>query len=928
MELPPKLLGASILLALIQLNFAWSQTTSSTDSLSKLLELHPEEDTVRADRLNRLAYAYWNISPDKTASYAREALALAQQLGYNKGMASAHHKISIAHWVQGQYDLAFEAVTKSFRIYEGLNHTNGMARTCQMMGLIKDDQEQYGDAIRYHERALELYNAGGDSTQIAIQLNNMGAVYYGLKNYDTALQYLDRALAMRRMIKNNYGIAETMDNMGKIYRLQGKYDVASDYLHGALEIRRGLNDINGLSLSLEGVGNLNVSQKRFQRAETNFIEALALANKLDNKKRKKELYISLRDLEIARGNHAKALDYFEQYVAVKDSMLNAEMAGRIAELETQYETEKKEKEIAVLQGQAVTRQLWRNIFGVSAGVAILFAFMIFRFYRYRSEKNRQLYEAQQAQTRQLQEIDRMKSRFFANISHEFRTPLTLILGPIASLIHKQDQKGQQTLLMMQRNARRLLKLINQLLDLSKIESGKLQLHASPGKIVSFARGIVMSFESLADQKGILLRFNASEDDMVVYYEPDKIEQVLTNLLSNAFKFTDKDGKISVSVKRMTRDEKEFLQIRVKDTGIGISQDELPYIFDRFFQADSSDTKEHEGTGIGLSLVKEFVKLHGGEARVESEKNRGTTFRIFLPFGKEHLREEDIATFSPTTSAEKNLEAEISIQVVDDVHQKDGGDGKPSILIVEDNADLRAYIRSSLDETYHIVEAIDGKDGLKKATELTPDLVISDVMMPKVNGIELCRRLKNDERTSHIPVILLTAKTSEEDKLAGLESLADDYLGKPFQVRELMARTKNLIAIRKSLQGRFRGSVVVKPKDIEVSSMDQVFLEKLLAALEENLEDEDFGVEELSANLAMSRVHLHRKLQSLTNHTPSQFIRRFRLQRAMDLLKKNAGTVSEIAYSVGFSSPTYFSKCFVEEYGYPPREVKSQNSNDT
>jgi signal transduction histidine kinase/ligand-binding sensor domain-containing protein/DNA-binding response OmpR family regulator len=563
----------------------------------------------------------------------------------------------------------------------------------------------------------------------------------------------------------------------------------------------------------------------------------------------------------------------------------------------------------------------------------------------------------EAVLKEREETDKMKSRFFANISHEFRTPLTLILGPAEKINRNSSgEEIEKQTGVIKRNAARLLNLVNQLLDLSKLEAGKLQLQASKGNIVSFVRGMTMSFESLAERKDIKLKVTAERDDIELYFDRDKMAKILANLLSNAFKFTIKGGEITVALtlipspigRGMSKGQGEGeVQIRVTDTGIGISEEELPKLFDRFYQVDSSQTREHEGTGIGLALTKELVELHHGKIYVKSKVGApdkvgtgGSEFIVELPVGKDHLRDDEIVEVSESQSEvilipqvqEKKLTEDIaeitmesSSSVKSRIQQNDIeiDKDKTIILVVEDNADVREYIKDSLGSSFTIEMASNGEQGVKKALEIIPDLIISDVMMPKMDGNELARRIRNDERTSHIPLILLTAKSEQESKIEGLETGADDYLTKPFDTKELLVRIKNLIDIRRKLQEKFSGEKIIARKvEKKLSILDERFLNKVLEAAEKHLSEETFSIEDFGSEVGMGRVQLHRKLKALTGKSPSLYLRSVRLAKAKNMIEEKLGNISEIAYSTGFSSPAYFTACFKEEFGYPPSEVLS------
>ncbi len=590
------------------------------------------------------------------------------------------------------------------------------------------------------------------------------------------------------------------------------------------------------------------------------------------------------------------------------------------------------------------------------GLAILSLIFAWRRYDLKRLRLKQELELEHVQTEKLEELDKMKSRFFSNISHEFRTPLTLILGPLQNLISETTNEGsRQKLNIMHRNARRLQRLINQLLNLSKLEAGKMKLRARKENIVTLSRLFVQSFESYAVQRNIKLLFTSNTDEIPVYVDREKIEKILNNLLSNAFKFTPDGGRIEVVVKSGKSDDgsqklligsqqstieslqsavgsQHYVEIIVSDTGTGISPKLLPHIFDRFYQVDDSYTKDQDGSGIGLALTKELVELHQGEIKVESNpyklpEGKSTIFTVYLPKGKSHLKPDEILETIETL--EEAIAPDIPDLVEPDIVRKQretlqNGEldtTAPIILVVEDNADLRMYIRGFLDQKYHVIEGEDGKKGLKKAIKEVPDLIISDVMMPKMDGYQLCEKLKTDERTSHIPVILLTARATMESKIEGLETGADDFITKPFEPIELQVRVKNLIEQRNKLKELFKKGVETKEDIIAIGlpALDCQFLEKAKKIVHENMIEPDFSVEDLARELAMSRSQFHRKLRALIDQSATEFIRIIRLTKAAEFILQKKGNISEIAYDVGFNNPSYFTSSFTKHYGMSPKE---------
>jgi len=531
---------------------------------------------------------------------------------------------------------------------------------------------------------------------------------------------------------------------------------------------------------------------------------------------------------------------------------------------------------------------------------------------------------------QLKESQSARSRLFANISHEFRTPLTLIEGPAKQLasggypVDVTEQAG-----MITRNSQRLLRLVNQLLDLSKIESGQMKLQARELDIVKVVQGTAAAFESLTKHKGIQFNVECADDPIIGWFDRDAVEKIVTNLLSNAFKFTGDAGEVRVHVGRNAIPSYSA-EITVSDTGIGIPADQLDKVFDRFYQVDASQTREHEGTGIGLALTKELVELHKGEINVTSEVGTGTTFTVRLPLSKEHFRSDQIeepreepkpdvaAVVRPDWSTYEVEPQTSSLEVVDE--------SLPLLLIVEDNADMRKYMRTYLDERHKVIEAVNGEEGIEKAIESIPDLIISDVMMPKMDGFQLCEKLKTDGRTSHIPIILLTAKATAEHKLEGLETGADDYVTKPFDAKELQVRVKNLIEQRRKLRERFRKDGTFKLKDIAITSADGRFLKRAMEVVETHLADRTFSVELFAQEMYLSRMQLHRKIKALTGHSPWDFVRMVRMERASQLLQRGAGTVAEVADQVGYDDPSHFAEHFRRQFGVTPSEYAHRQSN--
>jgi len=543
---------------------------------------------------------------------------------------------------------------------------------------------------------------------------------------------------------------------------------------------------------------------------------------------------------------------------------------------------------------------------------------------------------ERVESKTLRNLDQMKSHFFANISHEFRTPLTLILGQIESVLSSDSvDKIKGKLLVANINAKRLLALINQLLDLSKLESGGMKILATQIDLIPFLKNIFFSFESLAEKKEVLLQFNTELSKLEMYFDREKMEKIFLNLVSNAIKFSNEGGIVKIFVELNNEDdENPKALITVSNNGVGIPEDQQDHIFDRFYQVDSSQTRSHEGTGIGLALVKELVELHKGKISVKSKVDEGTVFTIELPVAKNHLNSSEIVPDNETRENQSatdlyiTSESEYEIQDQEESNSENGFEADKDggiILIVEDNKDIRTYIKDQLEENYKIVEAADGEAGLAAAKETIPDLIITDVMMPQMDGYEFAKNIRGDERSSHIPIIMLTARAADEDKISGLETGVDDYLIKPFNPKELQVRIKNLLEMRSLLRKRFSKALVIKPEEVSVIPADKKFMEKLISEIDKNLQEEDFTTAKLSNIMGMSMRTLSRKLNSLIDQSPSNFIRLMRLNRAAELLKKKVGNIAEVAYQVGFSDQAHFTRSFKKEFDLSPSDYAKKHS---
>ena len=513
---------------------------------------------------------------------------------------------------------------------------------------------------------------------------------------------------------------------------------------------------------------------------------------------------------------------------------------------------------------------------------------------------------------QLEEATHAKLVFFTNISHDFRTPLTLVADPVEHLLADKTLSGDQhrMLMLIQRNVNILLRLVNQILDFRKYENGKMEFTPVSVDILSSFEGWNESFQAVARKKHIHFSFDSMpETDYHTLADMEKLERIYFNLLSNAFKFTPENGKIAVRLSSLNKEDKRWIRFTVANTGSMISAEHIRNVFDRFYKIDM----HHAGSGIGLALVKAFVEMHGGTIAVESDEKLGTIFTVELPVQSC----ETVATEPDDILVSPDFRTTDILLTEEEELVKGYDSSKPSVLVIDDNEDIRSYVHTLLHTDYTVIEAADGSEGIRKAMKYVPDLIISDVMMPGIDGIECCRRLKSELQTCHIPVILLTACSLDEQRIQGYDGGADSYISKPFSSQLLMARVRNLIDSHRRLKQFFGDGQTLAKED--VCDMDKDFVERFKSLIEEKMGDSGLNVEDLGKEMGLSRVQLYRKIKSLTNYSPNELLRIARLKKAASLLASSDMTVAEIGYEVGFSSPSYFTKCYKEQFGESPTD---------
>ncbi|MEL6863472.1 MAG: ATP-binding protein [Bacteroidota bacterium] len=729
-----------------------------------------------------------------------------------------------------------------------------------------EDEQEVRRGIKMLEDMLEGRCKDGINSRLkAITMGNIGAMYIDIGEFEQAEKVLAKTLAIKRALNNKVSLAYTLNEIATLHNRQEQYEACLQYAEEAYTYVNAGKDI------------------------------FLLNDVLDN----------LFDGHGYLGNFEKAKQFRHEREEIRDSIYTLEKVAALAEMQTKYDLAKKEQALA-MSNEDLTRQqakLNTTILIALLLISVIGGLLLWSRVRW---KNKAL-EAQR-----LQEINELKSRFFANISHEFRTPLTLMLNALKAEEVAKDNTQRQIL---HRNVLRLKRLIDQMLDLSKLEAGKMILQAQLCDMDQVLREYMLPFEGLARQKGIDMQYHLIGSAPKAYVDVDQLEKIISNLLLNALKFTQEGGRVRVELSS----DDHHLTILVKDNGIGIAADQMPHIFDRFQRAASN---AYEGSGLGLNLVQELVHMHKGTIEVESQPGRGSCFSIQWPLGDQHLSPaERFLPIAPKRPKSEQHQPDLLLEPMPNgVSHAIAVTDRPIILLIEDNADLRFQLRQQLEQAFLVIEAADGQQGIEIAIEKIPDLIICDVMMPQKNGYVVSEVLKKDTRTSHIPIILLTALASQVDKLKGLAHGVDDYLFKPFDQRELQLRIHNLIEQRELLRQHYNQTSLLKPREIRGRNKDEQFLEELLVVVERHMSDEGFGVEAFSKAMHLSRSQLHRKLKAMTGLSPSAYLRQVRLERARQLLQKDIGNVSEVAFQVGFANIPYFHKCFKEQFGMTPGEI--------
>ncbi|WP_271770169.1 hybrid sensor histidine kinase/response regulator transcription factor [Aquimarina algiphila] len=902
-------------------------------------------------------YFYYNSEIDSSLFYVKKALSLLNNSDNYKLQSDLYRKLAILSVTKSDF--------KNYEKYSQLALKQAILAndwTLQSSALVVIGNQyyrknDYSNALKYYIKIDSLHSANDSITRnLSIAYENISLIYIDLKN-EKAIEYLDKSQEVHEKMKNEVGINNTDRLRANYYNKIEDTEKTIFYLNKVLPFYESYGEPTKLVEVYTELARYYSYIGEFDKAEPLLKKTKLITDNNSNRISENQMQYSYGVFYLRKKMFNEAIEYFnaaqttappngteyylgerkeiseglsEAYAGIKDYKMAYDINKRLLslndsiniqnkkkitfELETKYQTEKKEQEIALLKSQKELaeqqKKSQRNLYMGGMGITTLVGIFLFVLYRNRQKTNKKL-----------KKLDKAKSHFFSNISHELRTPLTLISGPIQNKLDDKNltDKDRSDFELVLNNSNRISELVNQLLDISKIEAGSMTLSLQKVHPMQQINAIIKDFEYATSLKNINFLTYINNHEEEGWLDRDAVHKIITNLVSNAIKYTPENGSIIFNA----HIKKHKLFIDIKNTGDGLTKEQRQLVFKRFYQTHS----EQSGSGVGLALVNELIKLHEGNITVDSRLNEWTSFNLSISLDKKSIKNakviEDNTNIDNTSPYQNHYEVtNTSSNKTDTDHTNEE---LPIALIVEDNKDLNHLLQENFKNHYKVISAQDGLEGYELALQYIPDIIISDIMMPKKDGIELTNELKNDERTSHIPIILLTAKAGEENELSGLQIGADEYITKPFNQKILTTKASNLITIRKKLQLRYSQEVILTPKDIAITPIDENFLNKVQKVLDKQLIESSFSVEEFSKAIGMSRMQLHRKLKALTGLTSSEFVRSQRLKLAAQLLQSSDTNISQVGYAVGFNDHSYFTKCFKEMYACTPTEYAIKDS---
>jgi signal transduction histidine kinase/DNA-binding response OmpR family regulator len=873
----------------------------------------------------------------------------------------------------GNRSKSLEYVLKVLEVAEKSNNEKGILNAYLSIGeYLRDIQHNPAVALQYYERILETYRKYNSNWGIADVLVDIGMVYQEMKNDSLAFSKFTESIEVAEKIDYKYPIIQAYKHMGEIYFRNKDYKkalsillksdtincenckdiishdilillgdvysklgndaIAYKYYERSFLLADSLDNRLYKAISMVSIGDWQLSQQNMPAAITSYLQAL------DNAAESNDLALQIKISDKLSKNYLQKLDYQNAFKYQKlsdmleDSVRIVNETENLARFETLFEFEnlrmQREVENAKAEAEIEKQVLTRNVF--LAGFILMSLLGVYLFLSFRRKKRDNILLAHQKKTieqmsEKVHKADKLKLQFFTNISHEFRTPLTLITGLTEELANNElpENTRKKKINTLQKNTSILLNLVNQILDIRKLDNGDGVVELTRDDLVKFAGGVVTLFEDYARRKNIELKFLSEKNELMIDSDYDKLNKILSNLISNAIKYCSENDQVRVTLYTDTKPQSAFV-IEVEDSGRGIPADQLQYVFQPFYQVADSES----GSGIGLALVREMVTILHGTIDITSQLDKGTRVTVKIPFDQA----ESIPQFDRLIKTKRVNEIPIvSDKAVSEEHtfvetnECNNGNGETetgyekSLLIVEDNLDLLDYIADILSDEYKIWTATDGKKGMSIAIKCIPDIIISDIMMPEMDGMQMCEQLKNNPYTSHIPILFLTAKTDQDSMLLGFKTGADDYIIKPFSAVLLKSRVQNLVNQRRKLIEKFTQQFQVEPTAIILPDADKNFLEKCIQVIEKYIDNPELDLEILASELNVSRTQLYRKLKALTDYSGNKFIRIIRLKRAAQLLSLNQLTITEVMQQTGFSNYSYFNQCFKEQFNSFPKD---------
>jgi len=831
---------------------------------------------------NYLASKYTFAHPDTALFYARQSQRLLENYDNDTVRADVNALIGECLMYLAKYDSAAIYYLKAIELAQKLKYRKKMASFNNGLGMLFFQIGDHQKAIDYMQKAALLKFEDKDYVNYALVNTNIAGAMQRMGRYNEARAILrDSEFRLKQSNSSNEILANIYNMIGAIFQMEVNVDSAQFYYEKTLSMLNDEKDMAYKCTAYANLGEILAAKGKFAEAEKNLLQALMISEKMARPAERSMIYNSLSGLYEQMKDPLKALEYKKKYIALKDSIFNTEKEGLIRDIEGKYEAGQKDLQIKSqeLQLQKEKTNRFQLALISIAVIVLLLLFLIYVWFNKRLESK----------------VKETKERFFTNVMHEIRTPLSMIRGPLSLLKGKLNEEERlYNIDLADRNATRLTELMDQMLDISKFNNLSYTLKNSIGDMKLFVEELVADYERLAGEKEIVLKKQITHFNSLLYFDKDALHKIISNLLSNAIKYTKAGGEVTFLMKEEQQENQSSIFIEVKDTGIGIARSEQKKLFTRFYRSEK--VADHiKGIGIGLSLVKDLVAAHQGQISFKSEEGQGTTFTVRLNFKRERVAEVAAPTI---VTSEKGI-----------------------VLLVEDNVDLIDFVGSLfIKEGFHVVKASNGKKAIEVLKDLSPDLIVSDIMMDEMDGLAFIKHIKAQDGLDHIPIITLSAKSSERSKTEIMNAGAQVYLTKPFLPQELLAVVQNQLALISKLRTETQEAIQKPdlPAEQKFASKDP-YIQKLFELIFKHYERSDLSVEYLADLMATNRSHFQRKVKSLTGYSPSDLIKYIRLEKAKQFLIDKKGNVTEVAYMCGFSTQSYFTRCFTEHFNRTPSE---------